>query len=288
VTQTGGAPAKVAPSRGAVDCHAHVIDPARFPFPPDAGGYRPLPHEAGTAGEYLATLDAHGVTHALLVQPSGYGYDNRAMLDAIARAPGRLRGIAVVPLGASDADLDALARGGVVGVRFNLSYGDPGVLGTPAAQDLLRRVAARDWVLQVHTEGDTLAAVAPALLASGCRVVVDHMARPDPRRGLDQPSFRALLDLGRGGRAAVKLSAPERYSREPSPHADLDPFVAALLQVFTPARCVWGSDWPHIQLAPRPDYAGRLACLDRWLPDPRDRRAVLWETPARVFGFGPS
>ena len=23
----------------------------------------------------------------------------------------------------------------------------------------------------------------------------------------------------------------------------------------------------------------------RWLPDDRDRRQVLWETPARLFGF---
>lgn len=29
-----------------------------------------------------------------------------------------------------------------------------------------------------------------------------------------------------------------------------------------------------------------LGCLARCLPDDRDRRQVLWETPARLFGFG--
>ena len=33
------------------------------------------------------------------------------------------------------------------------------------------------------------------------------------------------------------------------------------------------------------DYGPPLVCLQRWLPDPADRRAVLWDTPARLFGF---
>ena len=71
-----------------VDSHAHVFDVARFPLA--AGqGYHPKPHEAGTLPEYLETLDAHGVDAALLVQPSGYGTDNAAVLDALKRHPGR-------------------------------------------------------------------------------------------------------------------------------------------------------------------------------------------------------
>jgi predicted TIM-barrel fold metal-dependent hydrolase len=33
------------------------------------------------------------------------------------------------------------------------------------------------------------------------------------------------------------------------------------------------------------DYAPVLANLERWIADPRDRQQVLWETPARLFGF---
>jgi predicted TIM-barrel fold metal-dependent hydrolase len=36
----------------------------------------------------------------------------------------------------------------------------------------------------------------------------------------------------------------------------------------------------------RMDYGPPLVCLRRWLPDPGDRRAVLWDTPSRLFGFG--
>src|SRR6516162_361589 len=81
--------------RRIIDTHAHIIDPARFPFA-DGPGYKPLPHEVGTAEAYCAVLDAHGVAHAVLVQPSGYGYDNRAALEAMARYPGRFKTIAVL------------------------------------------------------------------------------------------------------------------------------------------------------------------------------------------------
>jgi len=33
------------------------------------------------------------------------------------------------------------------------------------------------------------------------------------------------------------------------------------------------------------DYGPVLVDLERWLADERDRRQVLWETPARLFGF---
>jgi len=28
-----------------------------------------------------------------------------------------------------------------------------------------------------------------------------------------------------------------------------------------------------------------LTNLERWIADPSDRRQVLWDTPARLFGF---
>ena len=65
-----------------VDCHAHIIDPARFPFT-GTKGYQPHPDERGTREECCAVLDRHGVSHAVLVQLSGYGTNNGAILDAV-------------------------------------------------------------------------------------------------------------------------------------------------------------------------------------------------------------
>src|SRR5687768_9957306 len=80
----------------AVDSHAHAFDPVRFPLR-DTGGHKPAPHECGTPSQFLAVLDAHGITHGLLVNPqAGYATDNACMLDAIAVSRGRLKGVALI------------------------------------------------------------------------------------------------------------------------------------------------------------------------------------------------
>src|SRR6478609_8547810 len=71
----------------ACDTHAHVLgpaaqydySPARVYTPPDC-----LPKD------YRHMLDMMGVTRAVLVQPSVYGTDNSAMLNAMKADPQRL------------------------------------------------------------------------------------------------------------------------------------------------------------------------------------------------------
>ena len=56
----------------------------------------------------------------MLVQPSVYGTDNTALLDALSRQRQGLRGVAVVDPGLSLEDIRALDAAGIRGVRFNL------------------------------------------------------------------------------------------------------------------------------------------------------------------------
>ena len=99
-------------SEPAIDCHAHIIDPARFAVVPGAG-YTPRPHETGTSETFLALLDRHGIGHVLLVQPSSYAFDNSAMLDAIAKAPDRFKGVAVVNHDIAESEIRRMSDAGV-------------------------------------------------------------------------------------------------------------------------------------------------------------------------------
>jgi predicted TIM-barrel fold metal-dependent hydrolase len=271
-------------SRG-VDSHCHVFDTARFPYSPEAT-YRPPEHEQGTAEQFTAVLDAHGISHALLVSPtSGYGYDNRCMLAAIGASKGRFRGIARVRPETHERGLAELQAGGVIGLRLDLITDGVASLRNPALARLLARVREMRWLVQVQCERDQLNEAAAPLRAAKVPLIFDHCGRPDATLGVDQPGFKALLELGREGHA-VKLSGPFRFFNAFSPAARIEPFVAALIEAFTPQRCVWGSDWPFLRMPMRMDYGPVLANLQRWLPDERDRRQVLWETPARLFGFG--
>jgi predicted TIM-barrel fold metal-dependent hydrolase len=267
-----------------IDCHNHVFDPARFPYAADAA-YKPPPHEVGTAAHFLRVLDAYGVRYALLVGPtSGYGPDNRCLLDGIAAGGGRFKGIAVVDVDAPRGELERLKSAGVVGVRLDvIAHGAARFAG---AAGLLEKLAALDLVAQVQVERDQLAELAPLLERSGVRVLVDHCGRPAPEAGLDQPGFKALLGLARTGRVAVKLSGPFRFSRERAPYADTLRYIRAILDTYTPEACVWGSDWPFIRMPERVDYGPVLRFVETWLPDVGARRKVLWETPRRLLGFG--
>jgi predicted TIM-barrel fold metal-dependent hydrolase len=267
-----------------VDCHAHIINPERFPYA-DGPGYKPRPDETGDCVAFRHALASHGISHALLVQPSCYGYDNTCMLDAMARSGGRFKGIAVVAPQGTDKDMRSLKEKGVVGIRLNLMRSDPEALTRPDARRFLARVKAHGWFVQVYATGQVWCGIERILRQSGTRVIIDHFGQPDPSSGVDQPGFQAVLELGREADAIVKLSAPFRTSAQPFPHEDVDPFVAAIVDTFGLDRCIWGSDWPFINTPQQVEYGRLLKILARWLPDPGHREWVLWQNPARLFGF---
>jgi predicted TIM-barrel fold metal-dependent hydrolase len=279
--------AKLSPSstpiRG-IDCHAHIVDPTIFAFV-DGPGYRPTPGEYGTCDAYAKVLRDNGLSHAVLVQPSCYAFDNRAMLDAIARSEGRWKGIIVVPDGVDDASLDRLQRDGIVGARVNLGAFDPGFFDRPGAGRWLDRMRARGWLVQVYARAMQWSAIAPMLADSGVTVVIDHLGHPDAREPLEQPGFQAVLGLGRSGRAYIKLAAPYRSALTAWPHADLTPFVQAAIEAFGIDRCIFGSDWPFLNTARTIDYADQLAWLAHEVPDPVTRRKLLDDNPRRIYGF---
>ena len=86
-----------------IDCHAHIIDHARFPFGPGATSRAQADRDTPRPTPRCWTGSA---PRTRFVQPSGYGVDNRAMLDAMRAATGRYRAIAVVNQGASERELD--------------------------------------------------------------------------------------------------------------------------------------------------------------------------------------
>jgi predicted TIM-barrel fold metal-dependent hydrolase len=266
-----------------IDCHAHVFDPYRFPYAPDTY-YVPTGPETGTVEQLCRTHDGHGVRHALLVGPnSGYGEDNRYLVDSVARGGGRFRGVAVVGKQTSPAELARLREAGVVGVTVNAAL--LGVDHYADAGSLLSSLSELDMIADVQVAGEQLPALVPLLARSGVRLLVDHCGRPDPAEGLAAPGFRELLRLGREGRAVVKLSGLVKFSQRPPPHEDTWPFVRALVDTFGPARCVWASDWPFLRAPVRIDYGPLIALLEELVPDHAARRQILWETPCREFGF---
>jgi predicted TIM-barrel fold metal-dependent hydrolase len=268
-----------------IDCHTHVLDPARFPYGANTH-YRPMGQEMGTPAQLAQVMDAYGTHYALLVGPnSGYGLDNACMLDTLARGRGRYKAVAVVANDTSFDELHRLKAEGVVGVAWNVTH--YGVEYYRDAQPLVEKLVALDMFVDIQVEHDQLVPMMPLLADSGVCVLVDHCGRPTIAAGLGQRGFRALLELGATKRAFIKLSGLVKFSCEPSPHKDAWPFVEALVDAFTLDRCLWASDWPYLRAPTRVDYGVLLHLVFALFPDASDRRRLLWGTPRGLFGFAP-
>jgi predicted TIM-barrel fold metal-dependent hydrolase len=262
----------------AIDAHAHVFERGL----PLAARRRYAPGYDAPLTDYLARLDAHGFSHGVLVQPSFLGTDCGYLLDALARAPERLRGVAVIDPACDPAHIDAMDRAGVVGIRLNLIDAPAPRLDDPAWRSTLGHVARLGWHVEVHVEAGRLRGIVERLLEHDVKIVVDHFGRPDHALGVLDAGFRYLLTLGRTRRAWVKVSGAYRNGAGLAFSA-----TEALKAEFGVDRLVWGSDWPHTQFESVENFGRALDVLRAVVPDERERQAVLAETPARLFGFTP-
>lgn len=273
--------------QGACDTHCHVFGPAaRFPYAAPRS-YTPddAPLEA-----YLALLDRLGFDRGVLVQPSAYGRDNRAMIDALTREPQRLRGVAVGGEELTPAILRQWHGCGVRALRVNefrrngKPYYENGVR-LKDVKHLLATMADLGWHLQLWIDTRDLPDLAPELAHVPVPVVVDHMGRMEYHHGVDHPGFQALVRGVGEGRLWSKLSGTYRLGATPPNYVEARPFHDALVRA-NPDNLVWGTDWPH----PRPegtvpDAAHLVQVFLDWTMKTSDRRAILADNPARLYDF---
>jgi len=278
---------------GACDCHTHIHgDVEDFPF--FAGRvYTPGP---ASPEEMAALHEALHIERVVIVTPSVYGTDNRPTLLGM-QARGRdARGVAVIDDKTSDADLDAMSKAGVCGIRLNLATGgtnDPSVAAKRFAY-AADRMKARKWHVQVNTNLAMISALKAQLAASPVPVVIDHFGNAREQDGPQQPGFDALVDLVRSGAAYVKISV---NAQQRSDYAPFAPLARALVQA-NPDRVVWGTNWPHPNSATPPgrkptehtpvfqvDDGLVLNQLAVWIPDAGTRKKILVDNPARLYGF---
>jgi 2-pyrone-4,6-dicarboxylate lactonase len=259
---------------GAVDTHAHIVGDS---FVPERS-YTPIP---APPGDYLAMLDATGVTYGVLVQVSVHGTDNTLLIETLRTQPERLRGVAVAPHNLSDRALGELNDAGVVALRLNTVSG--GGIGLDHLADYEDLCAELGWHLQFLTHADRLGPVAPRLSKLRVPFVIDHMGNFDVAAGTESPDWQLVLKLIADG-GWVKLSGAYRLSTAPG-YTDTIPFARSLIDV-APQRCLWGSDWPQVGFwGAMPNVGDLLDVLNESALDPATRDAILVANPARLYDF---
>ncbi len=240
-----------------------------------------------------------GMERVVIVTPSVYGTDNRATLYGIREIGQGARGVAVIDEQTSEHELDAMHRGGVRGIRLNLTTA--GVTDPAQGQARLQRAAERmwrrGWHIQMYAPLGVISGIRDLVLEAPVPVVFDHFGEAKAALGVGQAGFATLVELVKSGKAYVKISGAYRASDRAPDYSDAAP-LAKMLVAANPARIVWGTDWPHPDSpgpagrkatevsAPLPiDDARLLNQLAVWAPDAAVRRQILVENPARLYGF---
>jgi predicted TIM-barrel fold metal-dependent hydrolase len=111
------------------------------------------------------------------------------------------------------------------------------------------------------------------------------MGRVQAGKGIEQPAFRALLDLvQRDEKCWVKVCGAERVSTSGPPFHDAVPFARALVEA-APERVLWGTDWPHPNVRTMPNDGELVDLVPLLAPDPSHRESLLVRNPERLYGF---
>jgi predicted TIM-barrel fold metal-dependent hydrolase len=234
------------------DAHLHIADP-RFPLT-GGDGYVPDPF---TVADYRRRTAALGIAGGAVVAAAFQGFDQTALLDALERLGPTFVGVAQLPTGVTDEQVQALDAAGVRGLRLNLFRGPVDDLDARIA--LARRVAdIAGWHAELHLDSRRLPELAPRL-AGLERLSIDHLGRS--RAGL--PALLALVERG----ARVKASGFGR--------GDLDvPEALRAIAAVDPGALMFGTDLPSTRSPRRPFHDGDAALVLEALGDELGRRAL--------------
>ena len=141
-----GRPLKTPLPKGTVDTQMHMYLPG---FPAQPGG-PDLPAGAlPDAAQYRQIMHWLGIERVIITQGNAHQRDHGNLLACLAAMGSCARGVAAFGPDVSDAELDRLAGGGVVGARImDLPGGAVSLADLEAIDD---RCAARGWICLLYT-----------------------------------------------------------------------------------------------------------------------------------------
>jgi predicted TIM-barrel fold metal-dependent hydrolase len=208
-------------------------------------------------------------------------------VDAIAQSGGRYRGVANADDSFTDRMFEDLHTAGFRGVRFNFVKHLGGVPDMDEFQRVIARIKPLGWHVDLHFDAVDLVGYDDLLRRLPVPFIIDHMGRVPTRAGLAQAPFQQLLKVvATIPDCWVKISGAERISSNGPPFTDAVPFAQALIGA-APERILWGTDWPHPNIAKHMPNDGDLVdLLPLFTADPAMQKRILVDNPHRLYQFG--
>ncbi|TGN68228.1 amidohydrolase [Paracoccus liaowanqingii] len=271
-----------------IDAHQHFWRIAR-------GDYGWMTDEVAVLRRDLLPADleplahAAGVTGTVLVQAAPTVDETLFLLDLVDRSP-LVRGVVgwIDLTGDVGAQLSRITHPALRGIRPMLQdIDDTDWILQDGVIDGLRQVADAGLRLDALITPrhlpviDRLARLLPEL-----PIVIDHCAKPVFDEADPGPEWRhGMTALAAHAQIHCKLSG---LATEYGPGWSVDtlrPVFDHVLAAFGPARLIWGSDWPVLELAGSyPDWLTVAQDLTAPLPE-GDRALIFGRTALRFYGL---
>jgi len=268
---------------GACDTHFHVFG-ERKDYPVLPGIEHDMPEAT-----IKAAMDMHqrlGFSRGVIVATTVNGSNHAVVLDALKKAGPNYRACALnsVLLEQPDSYIRTLHDAGVRGVRFNLLK----MLNRmPSPADLKRcidRARELGWYCKVQPDYHEPMESLELFHNLEQPVIIDHLARADVTKGARDPTVIKVIELLKRGNFWLLMSNGYKISKAGFPWDDVIPVARAFIEA-APNRMLWAIDWPHTfheQLPP--DDTDLFELLPR-IANEEERRKILVENPAEIFGF---
>jgi D-galactarolactone isomerase len=265
--------------KGACDTHMHFYDGAASAKPgaPNPGTF--------TVPMYRELQKRLGLERVIVVQPNAYRDDNTVTLKAMKELGKAAKGVAVVMPGTPKAELERLTSAGICAVRIMTLHN--GTLGFDVMDQVMKQVHPFGWHANIQLDGRELPKYESQIKRLPGKFVIDHTGKFLEPVETGSAPFRSLLNLVDTGRCWVKLSAPYETSKTGGPkYEDVGRLAKALVKK-APERMLWASNWPHpsVPKEERPSDEDLLGLMLDWAPNESDRRKMLVDNPAELYGF---
>jgi predicted TIM-barrel fold metal-dependent hydrolase len=271
-----------------IDAHSHLWTPDTTRYPLAKGFTREnMKPPSWTPEELFAACKPEGVTQAVAIQMSFYGFDNSYMLDCMKRFPGVFGGVAVIDWTAEkpDTEMGKMAKGGVRGFRVRPGDPpDPKWMETPSFERMFLYAADRNLAICPLMDPRGLPSLARMCARfPHTRVVIDHFCRIGIDGEIREADVDALCKMAQYPETHVKVSAFYALGKKRPPHDDLEPMIKRLHGAFGAKRLMWASDCPFA--VDNEKYRDSLALVRDGCPwlSKADREQILSHTAKKIF-----
>jgi 2-pyrone-4,6-dicarboxylate lactonase len=267
---------------GAWDTHFHAVGPPQlYPYIEDRHHTPP----AAPIEHYIAVAKVLGFERGVVMQHGFHGHDYAITLNAIRKSDGRFKGMILADPALDDGDIRKLHKGGIRGVRVELSRQAVGSFEDKRFERVVSRAANASWVVALHLNPDSIVRFADVIRRMPGPTIIENYALVDARKGLDQPALRTLLDLAGEPHIWLKAASAYRMILRGASYEQVLP-IARAVHARSPDRTIWGTDWPHggvYEPGRMPNDGDLVDTLIDFVPDETARHKLLVDNPKRLF-----